>query len=209
MSLDHSGNEQERLSVLATREVAEPNRVVRPAIKLMLEKLRPCPAYVLSRTLDVLAANPGGLYLYPGVESWPVQQRNLVRYAFLDPAAKELLPDWEACARRCVARLWALAGTDPEAPDLLQLVGELQIKSDDFARLWQRYYARPPHGRGITHFRHSQVGDIALEYQSMQLEGTPGHRLVAHNGAAASDHDAMVLLDMLGARNASGRPGMS
>jgi hypothetical protein len=33
----------------------------------------------------------------------------------------------------------------------------------------------------------------------MQLDGTPGHRLVAYYADVASpDHDAMVLLDMLG-----------
>jgi len=45
----------------------------------------------------------------------------------------------------------------------------------------------------------------------MQLDGTPGHRLVAYFADAGSpDHDAMVLLDMLGdsqaPRNDDGTP---
>ncbi|MGW1810266.1 MmyB family transcriptional regulator [Streptomyces sp. NPDC002078] len=90
-----------------------------------------------------------------------------------------------------------MAGTDPDAPDLAQLVGELLLKSEDFARLWERYDVRA-HRPGTKHFHHPQVGDPTLDYQSMLLEGTPGHRLVAYYADTASpDHDAMVLLDML------------
>ncbi|MGI5139917.1 MULTISPECIES: helix-turn-helix transcriptional regulator [unclassified Streptomyces] len=182
----------------ATEPPTAPSRTVRSGVALLLENLRPSPAYVLSRTLDILAANPGGLHLYAGIESWPVKQRNLARYYFLHPQARDLFPEWETRIRGCVARLRALAGTDPDAPDLAQLVGELLLKSPDFARLWERYDVRP-HRPGTKHFHHPQVGNLTLGYQSMQLDGTPGHRLVAYYADVASpDHDAMVLLDMLG-----------
>jgi transcriptional regulator with XRE-family HTH domain len=199
------GDEHEHLRQLAARAArnapelpAAPSRAVRPGIKLLLENLRPSPAYVLSRTLDVLAANPGGLHLYAGLDSWPARQRNLARYYFLHPSARDLFPEWETRIRGCVARLRALAGTDPDAPDLAQLVGELLLKSEDFARLWERYDVRA-HRPGTKHFNHPEVGDLTLGYQTMQLEGTPGHRLVVYYADTASpDHDAMVLLDMLG-----------
>lgn len=47
-----------------------PSRTVRPHLKLLLESLRPNPAYVISRSMDVLAWNPGGLALYAGLEDW-------------------------------------------------------------------------------------------------------------------------------------------
>ena len=43
-----------------------PTRSVRPTLLNMLEAIRPCPAYVLGRTNDMLAANPSGLHLMPG-----------------------------------------------------------------------------------------------------------------------------------------------
>ncbi|MET8637744.1 helix-turn-helix transcriptional regulator [Streptomyces sp. NPDC004096] len=195
-----------KLAVRAARTAPEPptapSRTVRPGVKLLLENLRPSPAYVLSRTLDILAANPGGLHLYAGMESWPAKQRNLARYYFLHPAARDVFPEWETRIRGCVARLRALAGTDPDAPDLAQLIGELLLKSEDFARLWERYDVRP-HRPGTKHFRHPQVGDVTFGYQTMQLEDTPGHRLVVYYAdVAGPDHDAMVLLDMLGTPNA-------
>ncbi|WP_234531357.1 helix-turn-helix transcriptional regulator [Streptomyces shenzhenensis] len=200
-----AGDEHEHLRSLAARAArtapeppTAPSRTVRPGVRLLLANLRPGPAYVLSRTLDVLAANPGGLHLYAGIDSWPAKQRNLARYYFLHPAARDLFPDWDSQIRGCVARLRALAGTDPDAPDLAQLVGELLLKSEDFARLWERYDVRA-HRPGTKRFRHPQVGDLTLGYQSMTLEGTPGQRLVAYYAAPATpEHDAMVLLDMLG-----------
>src|SRR5580692_5068409 len=43
---------------------ARARRVVRPGIRQLLQAVRPCPAYVLTRTSDVLAANPEGLALF-------------------------------------------------------------------------------------------------------------------------------------------------
>jgi MmyB-like transcription regulator ligand binding domain len=151
---------------------------------------------VVSRTLDLLAANPGGLALYAGIEDWPVKQRNLARYVFLHPAARDLFEDWGNQVRGCVARLRALAGTDPDAPDLTQLVGELLLKSPDFARLWERYEVKG-HRQGRKTFHHPEVGTLTLGYQSMQLEGTPGQRMNAYYAQPATpDHDAMILLDL-------------
>lgn len=144
---------------------------------------------------DVLP-DPGGLALYAGIEDWPATQRNLGRYLFLHPAAREIFPDWDNQIRHCVARLRALAGTDPDAPDLTQLVGELLVKSPDFAKLWDRYDVT---GRKITTktFQHPRVGKITLAFQGMALEGTPGHRLGVYTAEPGTpDHDAMLLLDM-------------
>jgi len=186
----------------AARTVPEPpttpSRTVRPGVKLLLENLRPCPAHVVSRTNDLLAANPGGLRLLPGIEDWPTRQRNIARYVFLHPASRDLFHDWNTQVRGCVARLRALAGTDPDAPDLTQLAGELLLKSPEFTRLWERYDIKG-HSTGRKTFHHPEVGDLTLGYQSMQLEGTPGHRLVTYYAESGTpEHDAMVLLDMLG-----------
>ncbi|MET9251123.1 hypothetical protein [Nonomuraea sp. NPDC003709] len=141
-------------------------------IKLLLESLRPNPANVVSRTMDVLACNPSGMRLFAGMEKWPITQRNVVRYVFLHPDAPDLFDDWDEQIRACVGRLRALAGTEPDAPDLAELVDELLSKSPEFARLWERYDVRA-HTQGRKTFHHPDVGDLTLGCQSMQLEGTP------------------------------------
>jgi MmyB-like transcription regulator ligand binding domain len=65
--------------------------------------MRPHPAMVLSRTMDLLAANPAALRLYTGMEDWPAKHRNLARYIFLHPAARTLFDSWNTQIRGCDA----------------------------------------------------------------------------------------------------------
>ena len=176
----------------------QPSRAVRPTAKLLLETLRPNPAYLVSRTYDLLAANPGGLRLMHGMSDWPVRQRNTIRYTFLHPAARTLWADWDVKAKGCVAHLRAVMGTHPDAPDLAALVGELMIKSPDFARLWERYEVRTI-GDGQKTFHHPVVGTMTLLHEVLPLNLTDGQRITIYLAPAGTpDHDAMVLLDMAG-----------
>ncbi|QQM38649.1 helix-turn-helix transcriptional regulator [Streptomyces liliifuscus] len=188
-----------------------PSRSVDPGTDFLLEHLRPFPARVLSRTMDLLACNPGGLRTLTGIERWPVEQRNIARYVFLHPMARELFPDWEVMTRGCVARLRALAGTDPDAPDLTELVDELRLKSPEFTQLWESYDVKA-FAQGSKTMQHPEVGTLTLHYQSLLIEGTPGHRLVTYYALPGTpDYDAVVLLDQAdqdrGATSAEQHPG--
>jgi len=180
------------------------SRTVRPTVKLLLESLRPNPAYVVSRTNDILATNPGGLALLPGMADWPARQRNTIRYTFLHPAARTLWPDWEVKARACVAHLRAVAGTDPDAPELLAVVGELAVKSQDFSRMWERYDVRRV-GNGQKTFVHPEVGTFTLAHEVMEINRTDGQRMVVYGAEpGTAEYDTMVLLDMKGAGSLGG-----
>ncbi|WP_234383035.1 MmyB family transcriptional regulator [Streptomyces dysideae] len=105
---------------------------------LLLESVRSHPAIVVSRAYDVLARNPAGSRLFVGIEDWPAEQRKLVRYSFLHPAARDLTDDWDNQIRDCVALVRTLAGTDPDAPDLARLEDELILRRPEFNHLWKR-----------------------------------------------------------------------
>jgi transcriptional regulator with XRE-family HTH domain len=198
-------NDEERqylrdLAAQAARRAPEPrpraSRTVRPSVKQLLETVRPSPAYVVSRTNDLLAANPGGMRLMPGMAEWPARQRNTIRYTFLHPLARDLWPDWEQKAKNCVAQLRAVAGSDPDAPDLAALVGELIVKSAEFNRLWERYEVRSI-GDGSKTFRHPLVGTLTLVHEVVSLNKTDGQRMVVYMATPGTpDHDAMTLLDL-------------
>jgi transcriptional regulator with XRE-family HTH domain len=201
--LDEHAHEHLRdLAVSAARPAAAepptaPTSSVGPGVGLLLESLRPHPAVVVSRTMDLLAWNPGGLRLFVGMEQWPVEKRNVARWIFLNPGARTVFDHWDEQIRACVGRLRALAGTDPDAPDLAGLVDELLAESPEFVQLWDRYDVRA-HTHGTKTFHIPDVGTLTLDYQSMQLEGFPGHRMVAHYAEPGTpDHDKMVLLDMV------------
>lgn len=173
-----------------------PSRTLPPGIAQILERLRPNPAYVMSRNMDVLAANPGGLRLMPGIEEWPAGKRNVARYMFLHPDAKAVFVDWPNQVRGCVSMLRAAAGVYPDAPDLQVLVGELLVKSQEFAKLWDRYEVRP-HITGTKSYRHPLIGDITLGYQGFDLSGGNGVRMIVFHAEPGSDQeDALALLDM-------------
>jgi transcriptional regulator with XRE-family HTH domain len=194
-------DEHRHLRELVSRRPAQParpelSRSVRPGIAHLLEALRPNPAYVVSAINDVLAANPAGLRLLAGIDSWPARQRNVVRYVFLHPMARRLYQDWDDMAPGVVAHLRAMASAYAHTPEFIQLVGELTVKSSAFTRLWERYEL-DAHTSGRKQFQHPTVGHLTLGYEAMSLNGTDGQRLIAYYAPLHTpDYDAVTLLDM-------------
>jgi len=70
------------------------------------------------------------------------------------------------------------------------------VKSEDFARLWERYEVRS-RDAGKKRFHHPSVGSLTLGFEVMHLSHAEGQRLIAfHAVPGSADHDAVVLLDM-------------
>jgi hypothetical protein len=67
-------------------------------VRSMIEALDPTPALVHNAMLDVLAINRMGSILFDGLTTMPLRERNLARWAFLDPRATAALPQWEVVA---------------------------------------------------------------------------------------------------------------
>ncbi|MEU1408283.1 hypothetical protein ABZ471_39295 [Streptomyces sp. NPDC005728] len=168
--------------------------------------MRPFPAYVVSRTKDILDCNPSCLRLFAGMADWPPERRNVVRYVFLHPAASKLFDDWDEQLRVVVGRLRALHSLEPDAPDLAELVAELLDESSEFADLWERYDVCAP-TRDSKTFHHPEVGDLTPGYQAMELEGTQGQRFITYFAEPGTpDHDKLVLLDMPEAERTAAAP---
>ncbi|MEU6389148.1 helix-turn-helix transcriptional regulator [Streptomyces sp. NPDC046939] len=168
---------------------------VRPSVLQMLEALRPMPAYVVSRHSHMLAANPAGRRLLPGMWDLPPEERNVARYLFLHPAGRSLYVPWEETVAKSVAHLRAVGGADPDDPKLVRLVGELLLKSPEFARMWDRYDVCERSG-GVKTFDHPKAGRMTLTYEIMQLARTGGQRLVVYQAPTGSpDEEALLKLD--------------
>jgi transcriptional regulator with XRE-family HTH domain len=181
------------------RPTSRASRVVRPGILQLLEIVRPCPAYVLTRTSDLLAANPETLSLHTGLADWPPEQRNTIRYTFLHPAARELFADWEHSAETSTAHLRSLAADTPDDPDVSALITELLDASPDFARLWQRHNVRQRRGEA-KRFRHPQIGELTLTNEALYLPD--GQRISIYQAEPGSrDQDALTMLSMIASGN--------
>jgi transcriptional regulator with XRE-family HTH domain len=171
------------------------SRLVRPGVRQLLQSVRPCPAYVLTRTSDLLAANPEALILFDGLTDWPAERRNTIRYTFLHPAARELFADWEHAAETTAAHLHSLEASHPDDPDVPELIAELLDASEDFSRLWRRHDVRQRRGEPKA-FRHPRVGEFALTYEVLFL--ADGQRVTVYQAEPGTrDHDAMLLLSMI------------
>jgi transcriptional regulator with XRE-family HTH domain len=164
---------------------------VSSGIKLLLASWVETPAYVQGRNLDVLASNSLAVALSPiftpGV--------NLVRAAFLDPAVRDLYRDWEALTATTVAGLRAGKGLDIDDPRLQDLVGELSLKSDRFAKLWSRHDVRPK-SAGTSFLNHPVVGPLDLKFEKLAV-GAPGNGqlvVIYYADPGSPTADALALL---------------
>lgn len=150
------------------RTVARPRRTkssrpaaprVRPGVQLILDGMERVPAFVIGRRLDVLAWNALADALN-GFSRMAADERNAARQVFLDPAARDLFPDWSAVAAQNVAQLHLNAGHHPDDSGMAALIGELSLKSEDFHAavggprghgVQVRGETRPPPGGGPAH----------------------------------------------------------
>lgn len=174
------------------RRPADPPQA-RPGLRLLLESVRPSPAYVLNEVNDVLAANPEGLALLSGLGDWPPGQRNTIRYTFLHSAARTVFADWDRVARNSVAHLHTAEPT--AAAPTAALVAELSTASSEFATLWRRHDVWVKRG-GQTAFQHPMIGPLTLAHEVLSTAGD-GQRLLVYQAApGTAEHDALVLLAM-------------
>jgi MmyB-like transcription regulator ligand binding domain len=73
----------------------------------------PMAAVVVSRYQAMLAANPIARALSPGFEVG----QSLSRWSFVDPAAKQVFPDWDEATALAVRDLRQGSADDPDDPD--------------------------------------------------------------------------------------------
>jgi transcriptional regulator with XRE-family HTH domain len=182
----------DRVAGRTPRSLPARTRPAPPGLRLLLESVRPSPAYVLNAVNDVLAANPEGLALLPGLGDWPPEQRNLIRYTFVHPAARALFADWDRVARNSVAHLRTTEVSDPDRT--AALVAELSAAASDFAALWRRHDVWVKRG-GETAFQHPVIGAVTLSNEV--LSTADGLRVLVYQAApGTAEHDALILLAM-------------
>jgi hypothetical protein len=126
------------------------------------------PAYVLDGHWDALAWNRPAASLFADWLGPQAQERNLLRYVFLDPRAREFIIDWPRRSRRLVAEYRADTATSRDEHSRDALIRELTVASPEFSSAWraQRVYARDG---GPRCFAHGRRGVVAYEQYVMRL----------------------------------------
>jgi len=166
---------------------------VRPTVQRILDSIT-APAYVRNSYLDLLAANTLGYALYAPVFEDTTGVPNMSRFIFLNPRASEFFHDWDSIANDAVAILRAAAGHDPYDKRLSDLIGELSTRSDEFRVRWATHNVKF-HRTGTKRLHHPIVGDLALDYEALELPGDPGQRILIYSAEPGSpSQEALDLL---------------
>ncbi len=179
-ALELDEGERRHLHDLADRRrLGRPDRPtaerVAPALAQLLLALDGVPALVLGRRLDILAWNPLGHaliadHLDVGRVDRPAERPNSAVLAFLDPRARTLYADWSGKARAVVSQLRLVAGRHPDDALFAALIGELTIRSPEFALLWADHAVGSCDGSTYT-LDHPLVGSITVNQQTLQPSG--------------------------------------
>lgn len=174
------------------RSAARPVKLrVRPGVQQVLDGMLKTPAFVRNGRLDIVATNLLGRALYAPVFDSPTRgsakaMPNLARFRFLDPAARDFYPDFDASASANVQLLRSEGARNPHDKGFTDLIGELCTRSDDFRALWASHDVRLHHS-GTKLFRHPVVGELRLHFEAFDLPADPGLTLTALSAPADSD----------------------
>ncbi len=145
-----------------------------PALRACVDAIA-APAYVLDRGWTARVWNAQAERLFSGWLSAGAD-RNLLRFIFLQPAARDLIDGWDVRARRVVAEFRAQAGSHLNDSSLTEPIGNLLRQSPAFARLWQQRDVLEREG-GERTFNHPVDGFLRFEQVTFTLSGQPGLKL--------------------------------
>ena len=167
---------------------------VRPAIQQVLDAMTDAPAWVRNGRHDIVAMNQLGRALYSPVLADPRRPANTTRFVYLDPAAEEFFVDYDRIANDAAAMLRLEAGRNPHDKALIELVGELSTRSELFRKRWASHDVQF-HRSGRKRLRHPVVGQLDLDFESMELSSAPGLQLNVYTAAAGTPTaDALKVL---------------
>ena len=158
---------------------------VRPVVQRLLDSIVGAPAFVRNDRLDVLAANQLGEAFYAPLYEEAARPVNSARFVFLNPRATDFFVDWSTIANDTVGILRAEAGRDPYDKRLSDLIGELSTRSEEFRARWAAHNVKL-HRTGIKRFHHPVVGELTLDFESLDLPGDAGQKLLVYSAEPGS-----------------------
>ncbi|MFB7723625.1 helix-turn-helix transcriptional regulator [Nocardia sp. NPDC056100] len=148
---------------------------VAPVLRGILESYPAAPAFVLNPAMDILAANAMADAFFSGY----ARIDNLARMTFLDPISPDFCGDWIWTCQAIVAGFRQSGALFPDDLRLCEVIAELTTASADFVELWNSYTlcAATTDARAFTH---PEAGPLRLTYQSFDVRGAAGQRLMLY-----------------------------
>src|ERR1700761_9378939 len=159
---------------------------VTPRLQRVLDALDPNPALIRTATWNVVAWNRAATVMLTDYGALPPEERNILRFIFLDPRVRAAQYDWESVARFVVGAFRVDAARAGAAAEVEPLVEELSRLSPEFRAMWRDNDVRS-HGEGVKQIRHPLLGPLAFEYSAFAVDGRPDLSMVVYNPATPAD----------------------
>ena len=164
---------------------------VRPGTKRLVDSMGRVPSVVLGKRTEVLAWNQTGHRLVAShldfdAPDTPAERPNMTRMLFLDEATRALYPQWRTEAGRAVASLRLLSGRFADDTDLAALVGELTLKSPEFASMWAEHPVENCMS-GHKTLKHPQLGTLELGFEVLTMPDDSGHRVLTYTAEPGTE----------------------
>ncbi len=167
---------------------------VTPRLQRVLDALNPSPAIIRTAIWDVVAWNRAATVMLMDYGSLPPEQRNILRFTFLDPRARAAQYDWESVARFILGAFRVDAARAGAAAEVESLVEDLCRLSPEFRAMWRENDVRSAHGEAVKHIRHPVLGPLAFEYSAFAVDGRPDLSMVVYNPATPADVEKISAL---------------
>ncbi len=119
-------------------------------MQAVLDALLPHPAYLSNLWWDILAHNQPQEDWFP----WLPYERNLMRFAFLFPEAREQLVNWRTdWAVPFLAQIRYAIATHPNSRELIRLRDDVLAGNEEARELWAAHHAMAHPDGDVRRFR--------------------------------------------------------
>src|SRR5277367_4692842 len=167
---------------------------VTPRLQRVLDALDPSPAVIRTAIWDVVAWNRAATVIFGDYGSAPPEQRNILRYFFLDPRSRAAQYDWESVARFVLGAFRVDAARAGAAAEVEPLVDEFCRLSPEFKAMWSDNEVRGHQGEAVKHMRHPALGPLAFQYSAFAVDGRTDLTMVVYNPATPEDGERIKSL---------------
>ena len=167
---------------------------VTPRLQRVLDALEPTPALIRNAIWDVMAWNRAATVMLTDYGALPPEQRNVLRFIFLDPRVRAAQYDWESVARFVVGAFRVDAARAGAAGEVKPLVDELCRANPEFKAMWDDNDVQAAHHETVKRIRHPVLGPVAFEHSAFAVDGRPDLTMVVYNPATREDAEKISSL---------------
>jgi len=151
-------------------------------LQRLIDQIEFGPAWVFGERWDIVAWNRAASVIHGDLTTLQGIERNGLYQIFLGDRMRSILVDWEADARKSVAKLRATYASRVDDPWFNELVTLLRTRSEEFERWWNENDVAGTTQGGVRHFEHPEVGRLVFDHSVLEVldERMSSLRLVAY-----------------------------